>query len=363
MLVKTEELKKLVNKNYECCGLNNQIPITELFGLKATKINNETYLKICSTDTINYEYNCLKIDTNETFDICINATIFTQLINKFTTSTVEITLETNYLKVVGNGEYKLEIALLDNGLIQTFEEKHFNANLNKVIELDINKIKFIKNYCESSLSKQENEVDLNGYYIDNNFVISTNRQIMTSINVNLNIDKLVLRKKFIDLLSNLEEEKVLLYYSNENEDIMIRGTNTSIYSSINSKSENYPVEQIKSLIDTSTFKAKYKINKSQLLNILDRINVVVTKYDSNVIELLFSGNSIFVSSMKETGSEVIELENNDIPEDFLFSCKINSEWLQSQLTTFTEENIDLFVGNEICVKLSNDNIIKLICLA
>lgn len=363
MLIKTEELRKLVNKNYECCGLNNQIPITELFGLKITKVGNDTYLKICSTDTINYEYNSILVNTNETFDICVNATIFTQLINKFTTQTIEITLETNYLKVIGNGEYKLEIALLDNGLIQTFEEKYFNNNLNKVIELDINKIKLIKNYCESSLSKQENEIDLNGYFVDNDFTISTNRQIMTLINTNLNVNKLVLRRKFIDLLSNLEEEKVLLYYSNENEDIMIKGDNTFIYSSINSKSENYPVEQIKSLIDTSTFKAKYKINKSQLLNILDRINVVVTKYDSNIIELLFSGNSIFVSSMKETGSEVIELEDNSIPEDFLFSCKINSEWLQSQLITFENETIDLFVGNEVCIKLSNDNIIKLICLA
>lgn len=367
MNIKTTDLQKVVNLAISGCGQNSQIPLTQLFGVRTMITKDGNYLVIGSTDTINYVYAKTKIESDEAIDICINANIFTSLVNKFTTDTIEIELKDKYLSVVANGEYKLDLALLESGEVLRFPR---NANLTvssypepKVIKVE--KFKKLVKYAKDALATMENEVDLNGYFVDDEKLIATNRKIMVALKDTLGITS-VLRRKLVDLVCASGDDEVY-FYELDDRNFLIIDTVMNIYSSINSPVENYPSEQIGNLITGAEFEQVYKANVKDLLNILDRVSLVVPKYDSNVIELTVSDGTLLVSSMKSSGVETLQLkeleEGVEYLKDYVWTGKINCEWLKTQLGTFDKEEVELFVGNRICIKLVQDDISKLICLA
>lgn len=367
MNIKTNELQKVVNLAINGCGQNSQIPITELFGIRTLKIEEDNFLVVGSTDTINYLYAKTKIESDEAIDICINASIFTQLVNKFTTDTISLTLNEKYLLVEADGEYKLEIALLENGELLKFPK---NANLEisaypepKVIKTE--KFRKLVSYGKDALATMENEVDLNGYFVNDDMLIATNRKIMVTLKDTLGLN-VVLRRKFVDLICESKDEEVYLYELDDR-NLLVIDTTMNIYSTINSPVENYPSKQISNVINNSEFELHCKVNAKKLMNILDRVSLVVTKYEANIIELTINGSDLFISSMKSTGAEILELlpanEDEKFNSEYVWTGKINCEWLKTQLCTFDKEVIDLYIGNKICIKLVEGDVSKLICLA
>ena len=367
MNIKTTDLQKVANLAINGCGQNSQIPITQLFGIRTLKTKDGNFLVVGSTDTINYLYAKTKIESDEAIDICINANVFTQLVNKFTTDTISLTLKEKYLLVEADGEYKLELALLENGELLKFPR---NANLEisgfpepKVVKTE--KFRKLVAYGKDALATMENEVDLNGYFVNDDMLIATNRKIMVALKDTLGLNA-VLRRKFVDLICESKDDEVY-FYELDDKNFLLTDTIMNIYSSINSPVENYPSKQISNVINNSEFEVHFKVDAKKLMNILDRVSLVVTKYEADIIELTVSGGILFVSSMKSTGAETLELlpgsEGEIINPEYVWSGKINCEWLATQLGTFDKEIIDLYIGNKICIKLVQDDVSKLISLA
>lgn len=367
MIVKTSDLQKLVNLAINGCGQNSQIPLTQLFGIRTMKLDSDTYLVIGATDTINYLYAKTKIESDEVVDVCINANIFTQLVNKFTTDTIKLTFFEKYVQLEANGEYKLEIALLENGEKLTFPR---NANLEPAMayptphKIKTEKFRKLLKYGKDALATMENEVDLNGYYVNDDMLIATNRKIMVVLADTLGINA-VLRRKFVDLICESSDDEIYFYELDERNFLVVDSV-MNIYSTINSPLENYPSKQIEKVVNGSQFGLQVKVDIKSLLSILDRISLMVTKYDSDIIELSIADGVMLVSSVKSTGSETLPIAlANDEPFDpnYIWTGKINCEWLKTQLSTFNKDIIDLYIGNKICVKLVEDDVSKLICLA
>lgn len=367
MNIKTSDLQKVVNLAIKGCGQNSQIPLTQLFGLRTVATEEGNYLIVGSTDTINYFYAKTEINSDEAIDVCVNANIFTQLVNKFTTEEVSIVLNDRYISITADGEYKLEIALLEGGNVQTFPK---NANLTieaypEPIVIDTEKFRNLVNFGKNSLSNMSNEVDLTGYYVDDNSMIAASRNQMTVLNDTLGFTK-VLRSSFVDLVCESEEDKIYLYELDDNNFLAIDSI-INIYSTANSPVENYPAAAVKKIIDNTKFDLHCTINVEDLANILDRISVVVTKYDADIIDLNILNGALLVSSMKSTGSEILPLEVAGEDEEKLatmnWSGKINCEWLKSQLTTFDKPKVELYIGGKQAIKLVQDNVSKLISLS
>ena len=357
MKIKTEILNKLIGVAYKAAGNNKLIPITQMIGIKLE--NSE--LTLSATDSFNTLYIDNKVESSdESINVCVNADLISKLVSKFTCEFTELVLKENYLLVVGNGEYKLDLLLDDEGKAFRFPTKEISAEA-KLQEIETAKIVDMKNYGEKSLAQTLDEPDLVAYFVNNEYAISTDRNIMTVINNGYTETPLTLRSKFVELLTNMKEKiKLSIWRNNTTGEVNLYATDDEIrlFSKVNGIVEDYPYEAIKNLVDTSEFSVKAKINVKELLAVLDRISLFVTPYDSNEISIHLASSKLYISSVKATGVEVVKL--NDIDSETTWKGKIDIEMLASQLDTFTKDEIDIYFGD--CIKLTENNVIKLICL-
>lgn len=359
MKIKTEELLRLVNIAYKGAGNNKLIPITQMIGVSL----KDSKLILSSTDSFNYLYIRSKVEqTDEIINVCVNAEIFNKLINKFDCDYTTLEFKDNYLLVVGNGEYKLDLLLDDEGKIFTFPEKFIPENI-QFQELELSKFSNIKNYGEKSLAQTMEEPDLVAYFVNKNIAISTDRNVMTVLNDEFTNIPLTLRSKFIDLVVEMKDKiKLGTWINNTTNEInvIVYDGETVIFSKVNGNVNDYPFEAIKNLIDTSTFTFNAKVNVKGFLSILDRISLFVTQYDSNVIDLKLLDNRLYISSVKSTGVEILKL--NEPSDNINWKGKIDIEMLKDQLNSFTKDEVKIYLGNDNCIKLIEDKVVKLICL-
>lgn len=379
MLVKTSELQRVTSLALSGCGQNAQVPVTQVFGLK-TWVDEETNAKtlvVCATDTINFIYVKLPVDSDEDFDICVNASTLANLVSKFTTpdTSIEFVHETGeekaHLLVRGNGEYKLAIVLFDNGYpMQLPDDGNFSSNecgeFNPTVLVPTKKFRTLETFAKASLSTMESEVDLNGYFVGDSCSIATDRQTMAIINDPIGLG-IVLRPKFVELLAKSKQEEVLVDISPDGTCIHATDGETEFWSSQNSRVEHYPSKQIEALVHGSSFEFGCIVDPQAMAEALDRVSLMVTKYDSDLIDIVVAGGMMLVSSIKGTGSECIEIEPIDaehpIDEEFSWSGRTNCKWLIEQLNTFAEEQVQFWVGDKKSVKICSGYVEKLVCLA
>lgn len=361
MKIKTNELINKVNNVYKAVGNNKIIPITQMIGIKL--LNG--VLTLCATDSFNYFYVNKTVDSKESIDVCVNADILSKLVNKFTCEETELILESNYLLVSGNGKYKLDLLLDDEGKTFKFPTKEINIESAKCQDIDLIKFTNLKFYAEKSLATTMEEPDLIAYYVNNELGISTDRNVMTLIKEPITDTPLTLRPKFVELMGLMKEQIKFYYWNDENSannQILLGASDgeTTIFSKVNGSPNDYPYESIKDLIETTEFGINAKISTKELLSVLDRINLMVTPYDSNTIDLKVSNGNLFISSVKSTGVEVVSLK--DVSSDTGWEGKIDIEMLRNQLVSFNKEVVDIYFGNDTCIKLVEDRTVKLICL-
>ena len=351
MKIKTEELLRLTNIVSKASSNNKMIPMTQMIGIKLS----EGRLVLSATDSTNYLYMGINIDSLEAFNVCVNCEQFTKLITKFDTEFTELTLEDKTLKVLGNGEYKLEVLLDDAGEIYTFPTKSINFQLGQT-EIDVKKIIDVKKYGEKSLAQTFEEPSFVGYYVGEE-TISTDSFVMTILKDKILDEPLILRAKFIELLTYAKDK---IFLTVDGEKLFATDGEIELYSQTNCDVSDYPIQAIKSSVETTMFETKCSIKVNDLLKVLDRLSLFVTPYDENAISLDFVDNALFIKSKKKTGVEKITLHN--IENFKSFSGSIDIEFLRAQLSTFETEEVDLYFGNDSFIKLVSSNITKLVCL-
>lgn len=359
MKIKTQELSRIINLVYKGAGNNKLIPITQMIGIKL----QDSKLTLSATDSFNAIYVNVNVDnTEEIIDVCVNADLLSKLIGKFDCEFTTLTLEKNCLVIKGNGEYKLDLLLDDEGAVFNFPVKKEPENL-EYQEIELAKFLNIKNYGEKSLAQSMEEPDLVAYYVDKDIAVSTDRNVMTVINDAFTNTALTLRSKFVDLIVNLDSKIKLATWINETTkeiNIVVKDKESTIFSKVNGNVEDYPNDAVKNLIETSSFTFNAKVKIKDFLSILDRISLFVTNYDSNVIDLKLVNDKLYISSVKSTGVDILTL--SDISGEETWNGKIDIEMLSNQLNSFTKEEVKIYLGNPNCIKLDEDNVVKLICL-
>lgn len=354
MKIKTEELNKLVNTVAKGASNNKLIPLTQMIGIKI--IDEKLYL--LTTNATNYFTVSVDVNSNENIDICVNCDTFVKLVSKTTSEDIELKVEDKYLSVRGNGEYKLEMLINEEGTNFSFPMKTLTS-FEK--ELKIKKSDFIniETYNKQSLATTLEMLSLTGYYVADK-VISTDSFVMTINKSSIFEDlKLVLSPTVVNLLASFKEEEITLKIDKSK--LYFESESNSLYTVELCKVEDYPLHEMSSLLEDLSFESFSTINLKALLNILDRLSLFVTPYDSNIISLNFNDEKLYVSSKKETGVEILTLKecNNFKP----FTCDINLDFLKEQAASLGKEEVKLYFGSDNFIKLESENITKLICLA
>lgn len=354
MKIKRELLTELVNTVYKGVGNNKIIPITQMMGV----IVLGSELSLASTDSTNYFKGKMNLENSDNveFNVCVNADLFTKLINKFTTEFVEITLNESAMKVVGDGDYELELLLDEEGKVFAFPLKEFESEFDEVKTLEVKQVEDIKTQCEKALAITMENPSLVNYYLGDN-VIATDSLVMAVYANKLFDSDRLLTPKAMNLLVLMKDKITIGFKTNK---LYAKDSTFELVGDINSTIDDYPVEAIKGLLESVQFDSKAKFKVSELNSVLDRLSLFVTQYDDGVINLKFDDNYIYASTLKSKGVERIKLDTTEPIKSYM--CGVDIEMVKNQLASFTEEHIEISFGNASFIQLKSGNVSKLIAL-
>lgn len=352
--VNTEALQEMVSKVI-CCSSNNKlIPLTSLMSIKV-KDNKLTLTTTNSTDYFYANFN-EKVDC-ENFEVSVIADTFTKLIQKTTSKTVNISVENNILTVKGNGTYKIELPLDENGNAIKFPNKLPASEPVVMTTIKKSVVDKILNYNKPSLAVSVDMPALCSYYCGDK-VISSNRELICCTDIKLFESDLLITSPLMDLLGVMTDEAINVNYDNDH--MVFWTKEDTIVSPITDGKDSFPATAVLD-IAASELPSTCKVDKGAVLNMLERLSLFVSSYDKKEIRLTFVKDGIMFSSKQSSGTELVPFkESTDFSE---FDCGIDIEMFKAQVSTQETETLDIAYGSEDFIKMSCGNVVQLVALA
>lgn len=349
----TERLKQLVSYAIQGAGFNKLLELSNLMGIRVE--SGELYLN--TTDGTNYlsvSDKCVADD----MDITVNAELFSKLISKINSETVDMEVIDNTLVITGNGKYTLELIPDENGDLLSFPDK-FPDETTVVGTISASDLTVINNAVKVSLSQVAGSVYSSYFFGD--VVASTDRAMMSTFNRNVFGTPYLINKSFVDLMSIGATDVTL----SKSGDVLVAEANISENCSINicttlpNSAEEFNIEGINKFmaLEVNSF---CRFKKAQMLELLDRLSLFVSKFDDGAIELHFTDKYIEVSSMASNGIERVDYTESKDTIDL--TIKINIDRFRNQLKAYSSDVVDLYYGSDICIKLVDGDLTQVIAL-
>ena len=350
--IKTAVLQEMVNRAIKGAGQNKLIPITSLMAIQL----KDKQLTLITTDASNTLYITHKLEA-EDFYCVVQAEQFSKLISKMTSENIILELVDSVLNVKGNGNYKLELPLDENGKAIKYPDPVADSQLDgESVTINLATIKSILNVNKAALATTLEEPVYTGYYVGDK-VVTTDSYKICGLNVSLFEEPVLISPEMMELLGIMTSEKINVYMQ---DDILEFVTDDCIvYGHKMSGIEEFAIDAINDLLDEE-FECSCKVVKSDLLALLDRIGLFVSVYDDRMIILTFTDCGIEISSKQSNGVEVIPYaESKSIKE---YTCCIDLLMFTQQIKANTADIIEIQFGNERSIKLVNGDVIQVVAL-
>ena len=90
------------------------------------------------------------------------------------------------------------------------------------------------------------------------------------------------------------------------------------------------------------------------------MSLFVSPYDKKGIYLTFTKDGLILSSKKSSGSELIPFISSTEFKDY--TCCIDIEMLKTQISTQDTDELNLYYGSDIAIKLVDKNVTQIIAL-
>lgn len=352
LTVKTLLLQELVAKAIKGASNNKMIPITWLIAIELK--NN--ILTLTTTDATNTLKVIGKDVQGEDFYATVQADIFSKLVAKMTSDFITITVKDNSLEVVGNGKYNIEIPLDEEGNGIVIKDKNIEWGVDTTT-VGLKVLKTMLTVNKVSLAKTMEIPCLTAYYVGDKVLTTTGFKVCVT-NTPVFASAVLLPAELVNLFEVLDKDNILVRQSEKyiefcTENVIIRGAK------LNDELENFPVAGIDGYLSTN-FTSSCKLSKSQLLAVLDRLLLFISQYDKNGLYLTFTDKGLQISSKQSTGiEEIAYTSSNDVVP---FTCCINIELWQPQVSAIAEENIELFFGHARAIKMVAGDVTQITAL-
>lgn len=357
MKIKTELLKEMLSKSIQGAGCNKMLPITSLLGIEF----KENELTLMTTDGSNQLRVKQVIDDSELtgmpkeFYTIVDAETFSKLIGKTTKEVVELNNQENCLLIEGNGTYKLDIPINEDGEIIKFPNIP-EINSSEVEQISIENLKNTLTSAKASVAKTLDVPCLTGYYIGTKS-ITTDRQMVFDTDLQLlKNNAILISSEMAELIHLLNGETVDLR-KDENK-LLLETANVIIYGKELEGKDIYPVAAIENLLNLE-YANNMKVKKQDLLDVLDRMSLFVTDYDKNSVKLSFTKEALSVKSMKSNAQELID---GECSSEIEFDCCVDIEQLKSQIQTLSADVVTIYYGQEKSIKIVEGNCTMIISL-
>lgn len=354
MKINTEVLKGMVAKSTRGVGNNKQIPITQLMGIEM----KDGELSIITTDATNYLYITNQMDSDD-FSVTVYADQFAKLISKMTSEYTELKIENGNLEVRGNGIYTLELPLDENGMLIKYPNPVEDAHVTKrTATVSLSLVKTILESLKGSLATTMEMPVITQYYAGDT-ILATNRHMVAEIANRLCPDDMLISAECMDLLDNMADETIDMVTGDEY--VIFKGTGCIVYSMNNMDINEYPAQTLSELL-SKDFPYTCKINKLELLNLLDRMTLFANDVTRQLapIKLMFNSDGLVV--INKSGKSREQITYVDGGAENRFECWINIALLTSQLKSYSGDVVEIHYGNDSLIKFVDGSITQVIAL-
>ena len=335
LTINTILFKDMVTRARKGASNNNILPITSMMAIEL----KDKKLTLTTTDATNYLYVMQNDVEGSDFYATVMADTFAQLIGKMTSENISLRLENSTLKVIGNGEYTIELAMEETGDVVKFADPRDSVELEPLEDIKLTTIKNIVTSAKASLAVTLEEPCFVNYYCGDK-IIATDGLKICCMDDKLWEDARLIPSEVFELVNLMTEENIKV--SAADDVIMFSTPDVVVYAHTADGIEDYPADAIYALI-AKEFPSRCKIKKSDLIQLLDRLMLFVDKLDKGIIYTTFTKEGIQIRSKKSTSVEVIPYtEEIDVDE---FNCSVDIAMLQNQTKSFGSDVITIDYGN------------------
>lgn len=335
--ISTKSLKAMVDKLNKC-STNKLLEITKYWHLVVTGEGFE----MTAMDGSNY-ITAKDPAVKGSLDAIVRADQFGKLIDKTSVDKVVLELKDNYLRVVGNGDYKVEIVL---GETYPFYEVPAQPS---VMEAETAGLKKINTYNKSAVSTTLADGYLTGYYVSGSEAV-TSDSIKICINpVEVFEEPVLLTAEMMTLATALSGDKFTIRtWDNK---VMLSDATTVIYGAQLDGIDEFP--DVEAFADAE-FASNVKLSKLGIAAILNRLTLFLDSFDKSEIMLEFTGKTLKISTGKGSFEEIAYAEAN-VAEPFV--CTVNVVYLQDIVSAVQNEYFYLHFGEETMIEVVDGDVI------
>lgn len=355
--VETKKLQDLIVKSMKGASNNKMIPITSLMAIEVF----DGVLTLKTTDATNYLYVKCDVGVSNEFSVVVQAELFSKLISKITTKDVTLEIIDSVLYVKGNGTYKIELPLDEEGNLISYPTNKADLDSDEMLSYSIkleDVIKTIKT-AKSALATSLNAPCYMGYYADKDRVIATDTYKICSVKAQLSgEDAILISPELMELIS-LCTNSIIKVHITPTGDIAIYDEDIEIHGKLMDNVSDYAIEAISDLF-SEEFESVCEVNKDALLQVLDRMLLFVSIYDKGEISLTFSDSNLTINSKQVNSVESIDYVSKENAKPF--SCVIDISAFQSQVKSSLGANIKIGYGRDNALRIVDEDIIRIIAL-
>lgn len=352
--VKTAILQDMVAKSVKGSSDNKLIPLT---GLMCIQLKNNV-LTLITTDATNYLYITENKVEGEDFYVVIPAVTFSTLIARMTCDSVSLKVEDSILEIKGNGTYKIELPLDENGQPIKYPDPLQKFDFKKAEEGQIKSstVQVLLNTLKPALATTLEIPCYTGYYMGKR-VVATDTYKIASLDSKLFTDPKLVSPEMINLVSIMSDEQITV---NIKDNIIVYSTpSCTVYGPTMEGIEDYAIDPITDLIDLEFYNV-CKLPKTTFLQLLDRLALFVGVYDKNGVDLVFTESGVVVSSKAGSGTELIPYIESKNPKNF--SCTVDIQMLTQQVKSIQSDVLELYYGLDNAIKFVDGNITVVLAL-
>lgn len=351
--LKTATLQEMMTKVVKGATNNKIIPLT---GLLSISLSGGT-LSVTTTDAVNFFTIVESPVEGEDFSVVVKVDLFSKLVAKTTSDFITLELEGNSLSVTGNGTYKIDLPLDEEGQPIKFPGYSFNEDSAEKGTIKLASIKSAILANKPALAVTMEAPHLTGYYCTPNSIVSAD-----SFNICVNsvktFNKTVLMASIVfDLLAMSDSEDIS--YAFDESRILFTTPKMRLIAKPMNGVEEYPIEAVQGFAGCE-FPSSCVLPKTLLINVLDRLSLFISDFDVNGVYLTFTTDGVRVASTKNTASELIPYQSS---ENFApFTCLAGVDSFKKQIQARSGETVTMHYGIPDAIKLVDNNVVQIVAL-
>lgn len=344
--LETKVLKNLVARVMKGVGNNESMMRTCWIGIKCfentlymTAWDGENYLQV-SEDKI----------VCDNFKVTVTATTFAQLISKTTSEKVTLELKDKYLKVKGNGDYKLELPVNDEGELDNYPELVFDKQ-GAGTKIKLSAIVWGIEGNKISLAKTPENPCLMCYYFGDE-IMTTNNTTAAISNINVFGKPTMLKAELVNLVATMENEEIAVW-TGKDDKIMFQTPKTTILGYFDEGRQEFEesiADDLRQLFNEEC-PASCAVEKDKLLGILDRIMLFV-KTKEEGIRVMFTKNGIQFYNKDNSVNELLPYaESNNFVN---FEVRLQLDVLKELITSVCGDKCYIEYGTDGYLKFGKE---------